>query len=73
MSSDLTRKEQAVFAEDRQEMRLPIYKNQDGSKIVVNVGSDVPKTVTKVLGRRKTKKTKKRSKKRSLLKSRKVR
>lgn len=73
MSSDLTSKEQATFAEDKQEMKLPIYTTPEGTKVVVNPGSKVPKTVTKIAGRRKTKKVKQRSKKRSLLKSRKVR
>jgi hypothetical protein len=73
MSSDMTSKEQAVFAEDAQEMKLPVYKTPEGTKVVVNPGSKVPPTVTKVAGKRKTKKSKRQSKKRSLLKSRKVR
>jgi hypothetical protein len=73
MSSDLTREEQSAFAEDKQEMKLPIYNTPDGTKIVVNSGSKVPPTATKIGGRRKTKKSKRRSKKRSLLKSRKIR
>ena len=73
MSSDLTRKEQAMFAEDTQELKLPIYKTSEGDKIVVNPGSKVPLTAIKMAGKRRSKKSKRRSKKRSLLKSRKVR
>jgi hypothetical protein len=73
MSGDLTSKEQAMFAEDTQEMKLPVYTTPEGDKIVVNPGSKVPSTAKKVAGRRKTKKGKRHSKKRSLLKSRKVR
>ena len=73
MSGDLTSKEQSMFAEDTQEMKLPIYKTPEGDKIVVNPGSKAPSAAKKVAGRRKTKKTKHRSKKHSLLKSRKVR
>lgn len=73
MSSDMTSKEQSAFAEDTQEIKLPVYKTPEGTKIVVNPGSKVPPTATKVAGKRKTKKMKQRSKKRSLLKSRKVR
>lgn len=73
MSSDMTSKEQAVFAEDTQEMKLPVYKTPEGTKVVVNPGSKAPSTATKVAGKRKTKKSKRQSKKRSLLKSRKVR
>ena len=70
MSSDLTSKEQSVFAEDKQEMKLPVYKTPEGTKVVVNPGSKIPSSSTKVAGKRKTKR---RAKKRSLLKSRKVR
>lgn len=73
MSSDLTRNEQAVFAEDTQEMKLPIYKTPEGTKVVVNPGSTVPKNDRKLAGKRKTKKVKRHAKRRSLLKSRKVR
>ena len=73
MSGDLTSKEQAVFAEDKQEMKLPVFKTPEGTKVVVNPGSKIPTDVTKVAGRRKTKKSKRHVKKRSLLKSRKVR
>lgn len=73
MSGDLTSKEQAVFAEDKQEMKLPVFKTPEGTKVVVNPGSKVPETATKVAGKRKTKKVKHHAKKRSLLKSRKVR
>ena len=72
MSGDLTRREQSMFAEDTQELRLPIYKTPEGTKVVVNPGSKVPSTLIKA-GKRKTKKLKRRSKKRSLLKSRKIR
>jgi hypothetical protein len=70
MSGDLTSSEQSIFAEDTQEMKLPVYKTAEGDKIVVNPGSKAPSTAKKTAGRRKTKR---RSKKRSLLKSRKVR
>jgi len=73
MSRDLTREEQSMFAEDIQEMKLPIYTTQEGDKLIVNPGSKAPTGVKKTAGRRKTKKGKYRSKKRSLLKSRKVR
>ena len=73
MSGDLTSKEQAMFAEDSQEVKLPIYKTPEGTKVVVNPGSKVPSTLTKVGAKRKTKKGKRQVKKRSLLKSRKVR
>jgi hypothetical protein len=73
MSGDLTSKEQSMFAEDTQELNLPIYKTPEGTKIVVNPGSKAPSSSTKIAGKRKTKKNKGRSKKRSLLKSRKVR
>ena len=73
MSSDMTRKEQAMFAEDAQEAKLPIYKTPEGTKIVVNPGSKAPSTAIKMAGKRQLKKTKRRSKKRSLLKSRKIR
>jgi hypothetical protein len=73
MSGDLTSKEQAMFAEDIQELKLPIYKTEDGQKVLVNPGSKAPPKTTKIAGKRKTKKSKSRSKKRSLLKSRKVR
>ncbi len=69
----MTRSEQSMFAEDTQELKLPIYKTEDGQKAIVNPGSKVPPTLTKVAGRRKTKKNKRRAKKRSLLKSRKIR
>lgn len=72
MSGDLTRREQSMFAEDTQELQLPIYKTPEGTKVVVNPGSKVPSTLIKA-GKRKTKKLKRRSKKRSLLKSRKIR
>ncbi len=73
MSGDLTSKEQAMFADDTQERKLPIYKTPEGTKVVVNPGSKVPSTLIKAGGKRKTTKNKRRSKKRSLLKSRKVR
>lgn len=73
MSGDLTSSEQSMFAEDTQEMKLPVYKTPEGDKIIVNPGSKAPSTSKKVAGRRKTKKAKRQTKKRSLLKSRKVR
>lgn len=73
MSSDLTRREQAMFAEDTQELQLPIYKTPEGTKVVVNPGSKPPPNTMKLAGKRKTKKNKRKTKKRSLLKLRKVR
>jgi hypothetical protein len=73
MSGDLTSKEQSMFADSKQDGKLPIYKTPDGETMVVNPGSKVPSGLIKVGARRKTKKSKRRGKKRSLLKSRKVR
>ena len=73
MSGDLTRKEQSMFAEDTQKLKLPIYKTPEGATVIVNPGSKFPSTLAKVDVKRKTKKGKRQAKKRSLLKSRKVR
>ena len=74
MSSDMTRKEQSEFADDEQESNLPIYRGPNGTKVILNSGSNVPSGLMKVGAKRKTKKSKRRvHKKRSLLKSRKVR
>lgn len=73
MSSDLTLSEQSMFTKKVGQPDEPVYiDTQDGQQVITNIGSEVPKNVTKA-GKRKTKKNKRKAKKRSLLKSRKVR
>lgn len=63
MSSDMTSKEQAAFAEDLQQMKLPIYKTPEGNKVVLNPGSKAPNTLVKGATRKQIKRRSKKTRK----------